>query len=59
MQEAFQYVFESYTKQKAEQVLPDSDIEKSLENPNCFAYVMVDDDNNILGGTIVNINTKT
>ena len=56
---AFQYGYESYTKKKEEQVLPEEDIDKSLYNKNSHAYVMVDDDNKILGGLIVNINTDT
>ena len=32
MQEAFQYGFETYTKQKEEQVLPEKDIDECLNN---------------------------
>ncbi len=56
MQEAFQYGFESYTKQKEEQVLPEKDIDECLDNPNDHAYEMIDEDGSILGGAIVNIN---
>ncbi len=59
MQETFQYGFESYTKQKEEQVLPEKDIDDCLNNPNGHAYEMIDDDGSILGGTIVNINSST
>lgn len=59
MQEAFQYGFESYTKQKEEQVLPEKDIDECLNNPNGHAYEMIDDDDSILGGTIININPDT
>ena len=59
MQEVFQYGFESYTKQKEEQVLPEKDIDDCLNNPNGYAYEMVDDDGSILGGSIVNINPVT
>ena len=48
LQEAFQYGFESYTGQKEEQVLPESHIDSCLNNPNCYAYMMVNDDNEIL-----------
>ena len=41
MQEAFQYGFESYTKQKEEQVLPEKDIDECLNNPNGHAYEMM------------------
>ena len=34
MQEAFQYGFESYTKQKEEQVLPEKDIDECLNKAN-------------------------
>ena len=59
MIEAFQYGYESYTKKKEEQVLPECDIDRSLENKNGHAYVMVDDNNMILGGLIVNIDIVT
>lgn len=47
--DAFQYGFESYTKQKEEQVLPEADIDNSLSHPNGYAYEMVDDNDEILG----------
>ena len=59
LQEAFQYGFESYTVQKEEQELPESHIDSCLNNPNCKAHMMVNDDNEILGGCIVTINNKT
>ena len=59
LQEAFQYGFESYTGKKEEQVLPESHMDSCLNNPNCYAYMMVDDDNEILGGCIVTINKET
>ena len=59
MQEAFQYGFESYTKKKEAQVLPEKDIDECLNNPFGHAYEMIDDNGNILGGTIVNINPDT
>ena len=59
MQEAFQYGFESYTKQKEEQVLPEKDIDECLNNSNGYAYEMIDDDGSILGGSIVNVNPDT
>lgn len=59
MQEAFQYGFESYTKQKEEQVLPDEDIDNSLKDINGQAYEMIDDNGDILGGAIINVNPNT
>jgi len=55
MQEAFQYGFESYTKQKEDIVLDFRDIDTSLNNINCYAYEMIDDNDSIIGGAIVNI----
>lgn len=57
--DAFQYGFESYTKQKEEQVLPEADIDNSLSDLNGYVYEMVDDNDEILGGCIVNINHNT
>ena len=57
MIEAFQYGYESYTKKKEEQVLPECDIDKSLNNKNAYAYVMVEGEK-ILGGLIVNIDNE-
>ena len=59
MIEAFQYGYESFTKKAEDQVLPEGDIDNSLNNKNGHAYVMVDDNNMILGGLIVNINNET
>ena len=59
MIDAFQFGYESYTKQKEEQVLPEDDIDNSLNNPNCIGYEMIDEDGTILGGAIVNINLET
>lgn len=59
MQEAFQYGFESYTKQKEEQVLPEKDIDECLNDPNGHAYEMIGDDGCILGGAIINVNPDT
>ena len=59
LQEAFQYGFESYTGCKEEQVLPESHIDACLDNSNCYAYMMVDDNDEILGGSIVTINLET
>ena len=47
--DAFQYGFESYTKQKEEQVLSEADINNSLSDSNGYAYEMVDDNDEILG----------
>lgn len=59
MQEAFQYGFESYTKQKEDQVLPEKDIDNSLNDSNGHAYEMLDEYGSILGGAIVNVNPET
>lgn len=56
MQESFQYGYESVYGKDKSQILPESDIDKSLNNPKCHAYEMLDDDNEILGGIIVEIN---
>lgn len=56
MQEAFQYGYESVYGIDKEQVLPEKDIDESLNNPKCHSYEMVDDNNDILGGVIVEIN---
>ncbi len=41
MQESFQYGYESvYGKDKL-QVLPEKDIDKSLNNPKCHSYEMI------------------
>ena len=56
MIDAFQFGFESYTKKKEEQVLPECDIDNSLNNSNCIGYEMIDEDGTILGGAIVTIN---
>lgn len=56
MQEAFQYGYESVYGKEKNQVLPEKDIDNSLNNLKCHAYEMIDDDNEILGGVIVEIN---
>lgn len=56
MQEAFQYGYESVYEKDKSQVLPEKDIDNSLNNPKCQAYQMIDDNNEILGGVIVEIN---
>ena len=58
LQDAFQYSFESYTGCKEEQVLPESHIDECLYRSDCFAYMMVEN-NEILGGCIVTINNDT
>ncbi len=55
MQEAFQFGFESYTKKKEEIVLPERDIDECLYNENGYAYKMIDENDAIVGGAIVNI----
>lgn len=56
MQESFQYGYESVYGAGKKQVLPEKEIDKSLENPKCCAYEMIDENNQILGGAIVEIN---
>ncbi len=56
MQESFQYGYESVYGNDKSQVLPEKDIDESLNNPKCHSYEMVDDNNEILGGVIVEIN---
>lgn len=58
-QEAFQFGYESVYGKSEEIVLPDKDIEKSLNNENSHAYEMIEGDSDILGGAIVTINEKT
>ena len=58
LQESFQYGFESFTGCKEEQVLPESHIDECLNNPNCYAYMMIDN-TEILGGAIITINNNT
>lgn len=58
LQESFQYGFESFTGCKEEQVLPENHIDECLINSNCYAYMMIDN-NEILGGAIVTINNET
>lgn len=43
MQEAFQFGYESYTKQKEDQVLPEKAIDRSLNDKNGHGFEMVDD----------------
>lgn len=59
MQEAFQYGFESYTKKKENQVLPEKDIDECLFDTNGHAYEMIDENGYIIGGVIVNVNPET
>lgn len=56
MQESFQYGYESNYGKDSNQVLPEKDIDKSLNNPKCHSYEMIDDNNEIVGGVIVEIN---
>lgn len=58
MQDAFQYGYESVYGKNEEQILPEKDIDKDLNNKNSFAYEMVED-NQIIGGVIVTIDEKT
>lgn len=56
MQESFQYGYESVYGKDNSQVLPEKDINNSLNNPKCHSYEMIDDNNEIIGGAIVEIN---
>lgn len=56
MQESFQYGYESVYGKDKSQVLPEKDIDNSLNNQKCHSYEMIDDNNEILGGVIVEIN---
>lgn len=56
MQESFQYGYESVYGKDKTLVLPDKDIDKSLNDAKCHSYEMVDDNNEIIGGVIVEIN---
>lgn len=56
MQESFQYGYESVYGKEKSQVLPEKDIDKSLNNTKCHSYEMIDDNNEIIGGVIVEIN---
>lgn len=56
MQESFQYGYETVYGKDKSQVLPEDDIDKSLNNPKCHAYEMIDNNSQILGGAIVEIN---
>lgn len=56
MQESFQYGYESVYGKDKSQVLPEKDIDKSLNNPQCHPYEMIYDNNEIIGGAIVGIN---
>ncbi len=56
MQESFQYGYESVYGKDKSQVLSEKDIDKSLNNTKCHSYEMIDDNNEIIGGVIVEIN---
>ena len=53
LQEAFQYGYESFTGKQENEVVPDYEIEESLHEADSHAYVMVNDEDHILGGAIV------
>ena len=55
MQDAFQNGYESVYGSDKEQVLTNKDLDENLNNPNCYAYEMIDNDE-IVGGVIVTIN---
>lgn len=56
MQESFQYGYESVYGVDKSLVLPEKDINESLNNPKGYSYEMIDDNNKIIGGVIVEIN---
>ena len=58
MQESFQYGYELVYGNDKVQVLPEKDIDENLNNPDSAAYEMIDNDE-IVGGVIVTINSKT
>lgn len=55
MQESFQYGYESYFW-KSDQILPEKDIDRNLDEPNAYAYEMIDDEWILLWWAIVTIN---
>lgn len=58
MQEAFQKGYEDEFGKYQEMILPEKDIDESLYAEGAFSYKAVDE-GKIIGGTIVNIDTKT
>ena len=56
---SFQTGFENYTGKKEDQVLPERDIDDCLNDKNGHGYMMLDDNNQLLGGLIVNIDEET
>lgn len=61
MQEAFQLgaMEGDYDGDPGEQIMPEADIEHSLNSDGAVAYKAVDEEGHILGGAIVVINDKT
>lgn len=58
-QEAFQKGVESKFGTTEETILPESDIDKTLEAPGAIAYKLIDDNHKLLGGAIVTLNYQT
>ena len=59
MQEAFQLgAMEGGYENEGNQVLPEEDIDKSLNEPGSIAYKAVDDNGDILGGAIIVIDKE-
>lgn len=58
MQEAFQKGYEDEFGKYQEMILPEEDIDESLNADGAVSYKVVENDK-IIGGTIVNINTET
>lgn len=52
MKESFQYGYESIYGNDKNQVLPEKDIDNSLNNSKCHSYKMIAN-NEIIGGVIV------
>lgn len=58
MQESFQQAYEEAYGKSNEQILPEADIDECLNKSNSHAYAMMDNEN-IIGGAIIEINEKT
>lgn len=56
MQQAFQYGYESTCGKEDSLVLSEEDIDNSINNLKCHSYEMIDENDNIVGGAVVEIN---
>ena len=59
LQEAFQHAYESIYGKSEELVLPEEDIDRSLDNDGGHAFELINEYGEIMGGVVVNINEKT